>query len=78
MLHFQPKEGILSSDVFEMSGAIKECEVFLHTCALPPQVDLLVEGENSNAMTLSNQFLTTLQSLFLCVCRDDGAPACIV
>lgn len=34
----------------------------LHTCALPSRLDLLEEGKSSNAMTLSNQFPTTLQS----------------
>lgn len=50
----------------------------LRTCALPSRLDLLVEGKSSNAMTLSNRFPTTLQSLLLHVCRDDGAPACFV
>lgn len=50
----------------------------LHTCALSSRLDLLTEGKNSNTMTLSNQLPTTLQSLFLCVCRDDGVPASFV
>lgn len=81
MFHFQSKEGILPRDVFEVSRARTGCLVtrFLHTCALPSQLDLLGEGKNSNAkMTLSNLLPTTLQPLFFHVCRDDGAPACVV